>query len=67
MPELPGFRYWTMEEFSWFSLSDVVVCETEAWQQWDIETDKQFELCEILMEHYILKGRGPSVYYNDEE
>ena len=32
------------------------------WQQYDIDDIDDFEQCEILMERYILKGRGAAVY-----
>lgn len=34
----------------------------EVWQQVEVDTLEEFELAEVLMEHYILKGRGRSVY-----
>lgn len=34
----------------------------EWFQQWDIDDKNDFELCEIMMERYILKGRGKEVY-----
>jgi CMP-N-acetylneuraminic acid synthetase len=34
----------------------------ENWQFSDVDTAVEFELGEILMEHFILKGRGPAVY-----
>jgi hypothetical protein len=32
------------------------------WQYADCDTAEEFEFAEILMEHYILKGRGMAVY-----
>ena len=34
----------------------------EVWQQGDTDTIEEFELAEVKMEHYILKGRGRHVY-----
>lgn len=34
----------------------------EMWQHADTDTREEFELAEVLMEHYILQGRGRSVY-----
>jgi len=36
--------------------------EGKWYQQFDIDDKDDFELCEILMERYILKGRGAEVY-----
>jgi len=36
--------------------------EVEAWQGVDCDTLEEFEFAEVVMEHYILKGRGMSVY-----
>jgi CMP-N-acetylneuraminic acid synthetase len=32
------------------------------WQMWDIDYREDFDLIQILMEYYILKGRGVKVY-----
>ena len=37
--------------------------EREIWQTFDIDVLEEFEFVELLMEHYILKGRGAEVYY----
>ena len=55
LEEIPGFQYGNIEEVSWSVVDGLVIYETEAWQQFDIETDEQFELCEVLMKHYILR------------
>ncbi len=34
----------------------------EVWQQVDVDTLPEFKLAEVLMEHYILQGRGRAVY-----
>ncbi|MBW2674855.1 MAG: NTP transferase domain-containing protein [Deltaproteobacteria bacterium] len=34
-----------------------------AWQTYDIDDDQDLEMVELFMEHKILKGRGPEVYY----
>ena len=41
--------------------------EMEEWQKYDIDYQSDFELAEILLEHFILKGRGPQVYYDYKE
>jgi len=35
----------------------------EKWQCTELDTMSEFELGEVLMEHFILQGRGPGVYY----
>ena len=37
--------------------------ECEQWQCVEVDTLPEFELAEVLMEHYLLKGRGPEIYY----
>lgn len=34
----------------------------ESWQYGDVDTAPEFEFTELVMEHYILKGRGMAVY-----
>jgi|TARA_Y100000034_G_scaffold130764_2_gene190031 CMP-N-acetylneuraminic acid synthetase len=34
----------------------------KAWQAVDIDYQEQFELAQVLMEHYVLKGEGQTVY-----
>lgn len=36
----------------------------EYWQYADVDTLEEFEFAELLMERYILKGRGTDVYYD---
>jgi len=36
--------------------------ECEQWQCVECDTLAEFELAEVLMEHYLLKGRGPEIY-----
>ena len=43
--------------------ADGYYIECEPWQLCDVDTEAEFETAEVLMEHYILKGRGPEVYY----
>lgn len=38
--------------------------EAKYWQYADVDTAEEFEFAEVLMEHYILKGRGMDVYYD---
>ena len=37
------------------------------WQTYDIDDEQDLEVCEMFMEHKILKGRGPEVYYEYAE
>ncbi len=39
----------------------------EVWQTADVDTAAEFELAELMMEHYILKGRGMNVYEEYEK
>jgi CMP-N-acetylneuraminic acid synthetase len=39
----------------------------EQWQPEEIDYEFQFKMCEMLMEHYILKGRGKEVYESYEK
>lgn len=32
------------------------------WQYSDVDTAEEFEFAELLMKHYILKGKGPEIY-----
>lgn len=34
------------------------------WAAIDIDYEDEFEFCEVIMEHYILKGRGMEIYYD---
>ncbi len=34
----------------------------QIWQQFDIDVPEHFDLCEVIMEHYLLKRRGMDVY-----
>jgi hypothetical protein len=36
--------------------------EVEAWQVPETDTLAEFELCELIMEHYILDGKGMEIY-----
>jgi len=36
--------------------------EVEEWQMQDVDTRAEWEFAEVIMEHYILKGRGPEIY-----
>lgn len=38
--------------------------EAKWYQQFDIDYQDSFELCEVLMNQYILKGRGEEIYYD---
>jgi len=42
---------------------DVSYIEVPLWQQFEVDTQEEWALAEVLMEHYILKGKGPEVYY----
>jgi N-acylneuraminate cytidylyltransferase len=45
---------WSIRETSYYA--------QEYWQYADVDTADEFEFAEVVMEHYILKGRGPVVY-----
>jgi hypothetical protein len=47
---------WTCRETSY--------CTQQYWQYADVDTLEEFEFAEVLMEHFILKGRGAEVYYD---
>jgi CMP-N-acetylneuraminic acid synthetase len=36
--------------------------QSESWQHADVDTAPEFEFAELVMDHYILKGRGMAVY-----
>jgi len=36
--------------------------ETQPWQVPETDSPEEFELCELIMEHYVLKGRGIEIY-----
>ena len=36
----------------------------EPWQNYDIDNETEFQFAELVMEHFILKGRGAQVYYD---
>jgi len=40
--------------------------ECEPWQCTEVDTLQEFELAEVLMEHYIIRGRGDAVYRDYE-
>jgi len=46
---------------NWASI-ETFYTPAEYWQYADTDTEEEFEFGEILMEHYILKGRGIQVY-----
>ena len=46
---------------------NIGVIETKWYQQFDIDNQDDWELCEWLFEKYILKGRGAKVYYDYKE
>ena len=37
--------------------------DCEQWQIYDIDDQGDFDICEMFMEHKILKGRGEEIYY----
>jgi len=45
------------------TLSELFYTETEEWQCQDTDTAQEFELCELLMQHYILKGKTMEEIY----
>ena len=47
---------------------DCTWIEGQVWQSYvDVDTLEEFEFGEAMMEHYILKGRGPDIYYQYAE
>jgi len=53
------------EIYGWYNpiYHNIGVIETEWYQQFDIDNQGDWELCEWLFEKYILQGRGARVYY----
>ena len=50
--------------FDWPDSSALPAIEVQMWQTIvDTDTAEEFELGEVLMDHYITGGRGPAVYY----
>ena len=50
---------WSSKEYYWVP--------AEYWQYADTDTKEEFEFAEIVMEHYILKGKGIDVYREYKE
>ena len=42
---------------------EVAFLPVNEWQRCDVDTLEEFELAEVLFEHYVLKGRGMEVFY----
>ena len=38
--------------------------EFKPFQTSDCDTQEEIEFCELVLDHYILKGRGPQIYYD---
>jgi CMP-N,N'-diacetyllegionaminic acid synthase len=53
---------WTDPTTDEFTPGDCHYFPVEIWQYADTDTAEEFEMAEVLMEHYILKGRGMKVY-----
>lgn len=53
---------WADPTMGEFQPSECYYLPTEIWQYADTDTAEEFEMAEVLMEHYILKGRGRKVY-----
>lgn len=47
--------------------SECYFIPAEVWQGLDVDTQEEFELAELLMEYYILKGKGMNVYHEYKE
>jgi hypothetical protein len=45
-----------------FFFRDVPYYPVKVWQQFDIDYKDEFELIQVLMNHYILKGKGIEIY-----
>jgi hypothetical protein len=43
-------------------LWEISFIEAEYWQYADVDTEEEFRFAEVIMEHYILKGKGMEVY-----
>lgn len=43
---------------------DFYYVECQPFQVYEVDTPGEFQLCERLMEHFILQGRGPEIYYD---
>jgi len=54
--DLDKMENWVRTEGYWYPV--------EVWQYADTDTAEEFELGEVLMEHYICKGTGPQCYYD---
>jgi len=44
--------------------NDMYWIECQPWQQFEVDTPVEFELTEALFNHFVLKGRGPEIYYD---
>jgi CMP-N,N'-diacetyllegionaminic acid synthase len=54
---------WTDPTMDEFVPGDCNYFPVEVWQYSDTDTLEEFEMAEVLMERYIVKGRGPAAYY----
>jgi len=36
--------------------------ETEPWQAWEVDTQVEFDMCQLAMKQFILKGKGIEIY-----
>jgi len=54
--DLNNMDNWTCRETSYW--------EQQYWQYADVDTLEEFEFAEVVMEHFILKGRGAEVYFD---
>jgi hypothetical protein len=43
---------------------DFYYIECQPWQVAEVDTPTEFALTEQLFDHFLLKGRGPEVYYD---
>jgi CMP-N-acetylneuraminic acid synthetase len=53
---------WTDKNTTLDDLVNINYIPVEMWQYSDTDTQEEFEMAEVLMEHYILKGNGSKVY-----
>ncbi len=57
-----GFDQWFAESPETYPEIDFNYVELDAWQLCDVDTLPEFEMAELQMEHFLLQGRGRSVY-----
>jgi CMP-N-acetylneuraminic acid synthetase len=51
-----------LDEIENAPLLEISFIEAEYWQYADVDVEEEFNFAEVIMEHYILKGRGIEIY-----